>query len=109
MPLSSREIEITDHALARLIERHLRMSRRDIVRTVLPEAAVEMVNASGGSCTYESDGLKYVFENYHLVTVLAANMKSRHDHYTTNRRAKRNSRTEIEKFKKRRGSKDDTA
>lgn len=108
------ELVVTDHALARLIERHFKIDRQQIVKKLLPQDVVDMVESTGGTCTYESGGLKYVIKDYVLKTVLTEEMHSDHDRPLRLRGPMRkgtNSRRYTAKFKekKRRESDNDAA
>lgn len=63
-------IRVSDHALARLIERHLGTTRDELVRQLLPAHLLEKVHVAGGTCTLVHDERQWIFEDYVLKTVL---------------------------------------
>lgn len=108
------ELVVTDHALARLIERHFKLDRQQIIQKLLPKDVLEAIESAGGTCTFESGGLKYVIKDYVLKTVLTHEMRSDHDRPLKLRGPMRkgsNSRAFLAKFKekRRRESDNDTA
>ncbi len=71
-------IRVTDHALVRFLERAGGLdvdALRAVLAASLERAATAAASIGARRCTVIVDGLRYVIEDGHLVTVLDASMR----------------------------------